>query len=88
MTSWLAEFGGVASLTPAALLGIVLMMMFTGRLVTLREHKEMRADRDEWRKVAEDRGDMIRELLDQNSALIDAGLTTQQVLKAIPPVGG
>lgn len=86
--SWLAEFGGVAALTPAALLGIVLLLLFTGRLITLREHKELRADRDSWRKVAEDRGEMIRELIEQNSALIDAGLTTQQVLKAIPPGGG
>ncbi len=46
MPAWIAEFGGVAALSPAALLGIVLWMIFTGRLITLREHKELRADRD------------------------------------------
>lgn len=43
----------LTTLTPAALLGVFVLLIFLGGLVPWRIYKEMVKDRDAWKKVAE-----------------------------------
>lgn len=46
------------------LVGIIVLMVLTGRLITRREKDDALADRDAWRKVALEQGAQLTQLLE------------------------
>ena len=60
-----------------ALLGAVVMMIFTGRLVPRSALLDAQAERDKWAEVA-------RAAIAQNNQLLTATRVTSDVLRALP----
>jgi hypothetical protein len=64
---------------PAGLLSVVVLLIFFGRLVPLRFHRDVIKQRDEWRKTAE-------EALRQNTVLLETAHTANATFKALKSV--
>lgn len=62
---------------PVGLLAITVWMLFTGRLVTRREHEDTKADRDLWRTA-------YIESQKQKHDLMETGKVARSLLRALP----
>ena len=75
-------------LTPGALLGLVVLMIITGKLVPERQVNRLLADRDDRyndvKETSDDRKVTIQELLKHNSALLKGAETTLHVVESLP----
>lgn len=88
MDDILAGLGGYANLTPGGIVLLVILLIFTGRLVPSRYYNEALSERDRWRLAAETEERKGAEYLQQNGLLIEALKTTQHVIESIPAKGG
>ena len=71
----------IGSLAPGALLGVVILMILTDRLVTRRRLEDMERDRDFWRTAAVTRAEQVSRLLpavEMSTAYIEATLKAAQ----------
>lgn len=64
---------------PTGLLSLVVLLIFFGKLVPQRFHNDVRAQRDEWKKTAE-------EALKQNTVLLETAHTANATFKALKNV--
>lgn len=56
---------------------LVILLIIRGDIVTRKQHDEVRADRDDWKRIA-------LELMDVNTKTVKAAETTTAVLEALP----
>ena len=56
---------------------LVILLIIRGDIVTRKQHDEVRADRDDWKRIA-------LELMDVNTKAVKAAETTTAVLDALP----
>jgi hypothetical protein len=72
----------VADIGSSALIAFFVLLVFTGRLVTLRELRDTQKERDHWRQAAEQRSAQLSELLaatHTSTAFIEATVKAAQV---------
>ena len=81
----MSELAPFASLTPAGLLGLVVLMIMLGYLVPLRIVRGRLADKD---AVISEQRQTIAVLLKNNNQLLRGNTATVQVLEALPEVVG
>ena len=81
----MAQFG---PLTMSGMVMVAIWLVFRGHLVPRVYYDEMRADRDRWKEACEREEETSRELISQNSLLLDASLTTQRIVESLPPGEG
>lgn len=58
-------------LTPWGLLGVVVLLVLTGKLRPDSHFKELREDRDNWRKAAQIVGEAFDKVADDHDVIID-----------------
>lgn len=74
----------VEVLTPAALLGVAILAIITGRLVPRRTYDDKAHEADEWRTEARIKDQQIHELTEQNTAMLrEFGPTVADLLRGI-----
>jgi len=76
--SWLFD-----TATPGAALVIVVIFIFTGRLIPLVYYRELKQDRDRWRTVAEQTTTSVKVFSDAFPELLEVGKTTTKVMTDI-----
>lgn len=64
---------------PAGLLSIFILLLMLGKVVPISIHKDVREQRDEWKKTAE-------EALKQNTVLLETAHTANATFKALKAV--
>lgn len=85
----------LADIGATAVLVVVVWLILAGRLVPRSTLEDVRADRDarlaeahQWREAWKERGEVVRDLMRQNSRLIEVGETSAHVLTSLPREGG
>lgn len=73
----------ILELTPSVLLGIVILMVLTGRLVPRRTFQDMKEDRDGWRAAHRVSEEARVEISKQLDVALEVGDTMRQVLTGI-----
>lgn len=73
----------IATLTPAALDGLFVLLVFFGALVPWRVYKEIVRDRDNWKKVAETEREVRVTGADQDKELFELVKTSHSILVAV-----
>jgi hypothetical protein len=73
----------VANLTPAALLGIAILMLFLGRLIPSSLHREKVEECDRWRMAYESEREAKRISDAQTAELLELAKTTHALISAI-----
>lgn len=79
-----AELGGIGGLSAASLLGVVVWLILTGRLVPRLVHQEVRDDRDRWKQTAEAKDATIATQAASINELLEVGQTAAHVLRSLP----
>lgn len=64
---------------PTGLLSLVFLLMFFGKLIPLNMYRELKEQRDEWKKAA-------NEALRQNTVLLETARTANATFKALKDV--
>jgi hypothetical protein len=72
----------------AGIVTFIIFSILTGRLYSRKAVDEIRQERDDWKQAAQDEKKANQMLLKQNGDLIDAGRTTERVIRSLPDVGG
>jgi hypothetical protein len=67
---------------------LAIVSVFRGWLVTRREADSYRTDRDAWKTAYEKERDARKEQGDQLVELLETAKATEQLLNAIPRIGG
>lgn len=76
----------LGALTPAALVGVGVLLIFTGLLVPRRTLRDVEHDRDEWRAEGRIKDQHIAELTEQNNILLrEIGPTMTSFLNTFQP---
>jgi hypothetical protein len=73
----------LAVLTPAGLIGLFFLLVFTGALVPWRFYKEKREEADKWRKVAETEREARATSDAQTKALLELAKTDHEILVSL-----
>lgn len=71
----------IVQVGPTGLLALVVLMILTGLLVPRRTHKDVLADRDMWREVAQN-------AMRQNQELLTGARVAHEVIKVLPEAAG
>lgn len=72
------------NMTPWSILGLVTLALMTGRIIVPKfYYKELAADRDRWRAVAESQTASVAVFADAMPGLLEIGKTTDKVMSAI-----
>ena len=87
MGGFLTELNAFGPLTASGMVLLVVWLIIRGHLIPRSYYVELRADRDYWREAATKKETANRELLNQQSQLLDAALTTKKVIESLPPGG-
>lgn len=70
--------------TPWGIVGLFTLAMMTGRVIVPKfYYKELLADRDRWRTVAESQTSSVAVFADAMPGLLEIGKTTDKVMSAI-----
>jgi hypothetical protein len=83
LASWLADVAvdGLSipwpTMTAGGLLGLCVLLILTGRLVTRSQLKDMQAERDAWRQLA-------LQTMSQNGQLMVGAVVASDVLATLP----
>ena len=77
----LSELGGIPGLGATGLLTLVVLLILNGKLITLRQHLEMRSL---MQATIDSQSRTIETQRRQIQALLDAGETTKHVLTSLP----
>ncbi|WP_431781692.1 hypothetical protein [Streptomyces chumphonensis] len=85
----MAEFAGITALDlgAGALLGIVILLILTGRLVPRSTLEDVRAERDTWRTAHQVSEEARLAALRQNDELTELARTGVRALDALPRPG-
>ena len=76
----------IGVLTPSALLGLLILMLFTGRLWTNAAYQEKKEEADKWRQAYE-KAEAARQLSDsQTTELLEFAKTDHNLLVALVEV--
>lgn len=86
MDAWLDGLP-VGGFSAGAILGIVILMILRGQLVTKREHEETRVDRDTFRAAWEAEVERGRVKDAQLSEFLEYAKTADRVIRALPVEG-
>lgn len=70
----------VSDLTPLGLLLVLVLMLFTGWVVTKREHEDVKKQRDTWQQIAQTEQEHHKAQTEANRLMVD-------LLKSIKRVG-
>ena len=74
----------VTDLSPWAILGLMTLCVLTGRVIVPKfYYRELVADRDRWRSVAEKQTAAVAVFAEAMPALVEVGKTTDKVMSAI-----
>lgn len=74
----------VTDLSPWAILGLMTLAVLTGRVIVPKfYYKELAADRDRWRAVAEKQTEAVAVFADAMPGLVEVGKTTDKIMTAI-----
>lgn len=71
------------SLTPAALLGLAILLLLLGRLVPRRTYEDLKNDRDRWQVAHQESEAARQEMAMQMRELLETGRTTEALLRSI-----
>lgn len=91
------QFFSAANATPDAIIGVILMLFFTGQLVTRKALQDVRDDRDArvrearaeaaaWQRAWELERDARRVQSTHIEELLEVGRTTSALINALPSV--
>ena len=76
----------IGALTPVGLVGVGVILIFTGLLVPRRNLRDVEHDRDEWRAEGRIKDQHIAELTEQNNILLrEIGPTMTSFLRTFQP---
>lgn len=88
---WLAAGWASGWLFSALMVATFFRLLYTGKIRTGREVQELRQDRDvrvheagTWRATAEEKDEVIRELLKQNARLLEVNEVSAHILQSLP----
>jgi hypothetical protein len=74
----------VTDLSPWSIVGLMCLGLMTGRVIVPRfYYKELLADRDRWRSVAETQTAAVAVFADAMPGLVEVGKTTDKIMTAI-----
>lgn len=76
--------------TPAALLGLAVLLLLFGRLVPRRTYDDIKEDRDRWQRAHKESEAARAELVANLNALLESSRTTESLIRSLhqPPPGG
>lgn len=76
-------------LTPWSIVGLMVLALLTGRVIVPRYYyRELLADRDRWRAVAESQTASVQVFASAMPELLEVGKTTDKVMTAIQEKAG
>lgn len=76
------------NLTPAALLGVAILLLLLGKLVPRRTYDDLVADRDHWQQAHADSEKARAEMAAVLEDLLETSRTTEALLKSLPRENG
>lgn len=71
-------------LTPSALLGVAVILLFTGRLIPKSIYQDMRAERDLWRGAAQTSATSVQELTEQLQTVVETEEAVLHIVQGLP----
>lgn len=85
MDEWLAL---AQSLSAPGLIGVWVIMLWTGRFYTRAQYLELKADRDYWREAARTNGDAVKVHAATTAQSLEYQRLVDQFISSLPRGGG
>jgi len=79
LPSWVGD-----TAAPWSILGLVIILIVTGRLVPLFYYKELKEDRDRWRESSAKKSEAIKVFSQAFPEILEVGKTTEKIITSAP----
>jgi hypothetical protein len=79
LPSWVGD-----TAAPWSLLGLVILLIITGRLIPQFYYKELKEDRDRWRASSETKSKAIAVFAEAFPEILEVGKTTEKIMTSAP----